>query len=209
MLSTQLVSYSLIVPDSPVALSCVCNLSCRAGKLSVVPMDDRSDTVHILLRQAKGQQLWLDFGMTLTAAPRGFKPNQMVNVTGSMNSGMCASQTLQTISIVTPIPILAPARLYRPQVSFILYQHFYAFHDFVVWTYNAGTNTLHVTNIVPSAASYSTQRVWSGYGATAAPSTLSTLLVQVTFCGITPSFNLQVCADHYSCPMPRLLWAQA
>ena len=50
-------------------------------------MDDQSDIVAILLRRDNKSQLWLDFGMTLTDLPQGFKPSQMVNVTGTMETG--------------------------------------------------------------------------------------------------------------------------
>ena len=83
-------------------LSSVCNLSCRAGRLSVVPMDDQSDTVHILLRRVGGQQLWLDFGVMLTAAPRGFKPRQMVDVTGTITPGLFSI-------VIDPGAILRPS----------------------------------------------------------------------------------------------------
>ena len=63
------------------------NIPRCAGRLFAAPMDDQSDAVAILLRRDSKQQLWLDFGMTLTDLPQGFKPHQMVNVTGTMKSG--------------------------------------------------------------------------------------------------------------------------
>ena len=57
------------------------------GRLSAVPMDDRTDMEAILLRRKDKAQLWLDFGITLTDLPHSFKPRQMVNVTGTMETG--------------------------------------------------------------------------------------------------------------------------
>ena len=55
----------------------------------MVPIDHLTDTVAILLRRDGAPQLWLDFGVVLTALPNGFESRQIVNVTGTMQPGPC------------------------------------------------------------------------------------------------------------------------
>lgn len=53
----------------------------------MVPINHLTDTVAILLRRDGAPQLWLDFGVVLTAIPSGFESRQIVNVTGTMQPG--------------------------------------------------------------------------------------------------------------------------